>query len=144
MNAEQIEDIIKQDGVKVLLLQFSDLTGRTKVVEIESHRFRDIIDFGAWYDGSSVEGHARICESDMLLRPDLATFAVMPWTNTEFKSARLICDIYLPDGSPFAGDPRFILKKTLAEIAALGYGYYTAAELEFFLFERSELPRLIP
>ncbi len=145
MTIEQIEDLIKKEGVKTILLQFSDLTGRLKVVETESYRFSEIVKFGAWYDGSSVEGHARIYESDMLLKPDLETFAILPWTNTEFKAARVICDIYLPNGQPFLGDPRYILKKILREAKEMGFDYNTAAELEFFLFERSELPhRLAP
>lgn len=145
MTLEQIEDSIKKEGVKTILLQFSDLTGRIKVVETESYRFTEIVKFGAWYDGSSVEGHARICESDMLLKPDLSTFAILPWTNTEFKAARVICDIYLPNGQPFTGDPRYILKTVLNEAKEMGFDYNTAAELEFFLFERSELPnRLAP
>jgi glutamine synthetase len=146
MTIEQIEDLIKTEGVKTILLQFSDLTGKIKVVETESYRFRETVKFGAWYDGSSVEGHARIYESDMLLKPDLSTFAILPWTNTEFKAARIICDIYLPNGQPFIGDPRYILKKILSEAKEnFNFEYYTAAELEFFLFERSELPnRLAP
>lgn len=144
MDIQQIEEQIKKEGVKAILLQFSDLTSRIKVVETEAHRFGEIAKFGAWYDGSSVQGHARIFESDMLLRPDLNTFAILPWTNTEFKTARVICDIYLPNGAPFAGDPRYLLKKVMAEAKELGYDYYTAAELEFFLFERSRLPELAP
>lgn len=135
MTLEQIEDLIKQESVKTIILQFSDLTGRIKVVEIEAHRFNEIANYGAWYDGSSVEGHGRIYESDMLLKPDLSTFAILPWTNTEFKSARVICDIYMPAGQPFTGDPRFILKRILNEARVLGYEYNTAAELEFFLLK---------
>ncbi|MBU1130641.1 glutamine synthetase family protein [Patescibacteria group bacterium] len=144
MNLEQIEDLIKQDGIKTIILQFSDLTGRVKVVETEANRFKDIVTAGAWYDGSSVEGHARIYESDMLLKPDLDTFAVLPWTNTDFKSARVICDIFTTDGQPFSGDPRYILKRVLNEAREMGFEYFTAAELEFFLFERSQLPKLTP
>jgi glutamine synthetase len=144
MTLEQLSEIIKNEGVKSILLQFSDLTGKIKVVETESYRFPDIVNYGVWYDGSSVEGHARIYESDMLLKPDLATFAILPWTNTEYKSARIICDICLTNGQPFTGDPRYILKKTIAEAKAMGFDYYTAAELEFFLFERNALPKLVP
>jgi len=145
MNLAKIEETIKNDGVKSILLQFSDLNGRIKVVEIEAYRFNDVVETGAWYDGSSVEGHARIYESDMLLKPDLETFAILPWTNTEFKAARVICNICTPDGQPFTGDPRYILKKVLAEAKKMGFEYYTAAEFEFFLFEREELPhRLAP
>ncbi len=145
MDQEQIQEILKKEEVKTLLLQFSDLLGNIKVVEIEVHRFAETVENGIWYDGSSVEGHARIYESDMLLKPDLNTFAILPWTNTEFKTARLICDIFTTDGEPFEGDPRFILKKVVAQAKRLGFDYYTAAELEFFLFERNELPnRLAP
>jgi len=144
MDLEQIEDLIKQEGVKAVLLQFSDLTGKIKVVEIETKGFKEAAHHGKWYDGSSVEGHARIYESDMLLKPALETFAILPWTNTEFKSARVICDVCLPNGQPFNGDPRYILKKVLAQAKAMGWEYFTSAELEFFLFERNAMPRLVP
>lgn len=144
MNIDQINKTIAKEGIKAILLQFSDLTGTIKVVEIESNRFMEVAESGAWYDGSSVEGHARIYESDMLLKPDLDTFAVLPWTNTEFKSARIICDIYTPDNEPFTGDPRYILKTILKEAREMGFEYNTAAELEFFLFEREKLPVLFP
>jgi glutamine synthetase len=144
MNIDQIDKTIAKEKIKAILLQFSDLTGTIKVVEIESNRFKEVAESGAWYDGSSVEGHARIYESDMLLKPDLDTFAVLPWTNTEFKSARIICDIYTPDNKPFDGDPRYILKTVLKEAREMGFEYNTAAELEFFLFEREQLPILIP
>jgi glutamine synthetase len=144
MDLGKIENIIEKEGVKAILLQFSDLTGNIKVVETEISRLKDVVADGEWYDGSSVEGHARIYESDMLLKPDLESFAILPWTNTELKSARIICDIYAPDGQPFTGDPRYILKKVLREAKEMGFDYYTAAELEFFLFERENLPRLVP
>ncbi|PIS43088.1 MAG: glutamine synthetase [Candidatus Kerfeldbacteria bacterium CG08_land_8_20_14_0_20_40_16] len=144
MKLEQIEDIIKKEGVKAILLQFSDLTGNVKVVETEVSRLKDVVTDGEWYDGSSVEGHARIYESDMLLKPDLETFAILPWTNAELKSARIICNICTPDGQQFTGDPRYILRKVLEEAKEMGFDYYTAAELEFFLFERENLPQLTP
>lgn len=134
----------KAEKVKIVELQFSDLTGRLKKLEIEVSKLADTLKFGQWYDGSSVIGHARIFESDMRLVPDLATFAILPWQNQGNKIARFICDISTPDGKPFEGDPRFILKKALAEAKKLGFTYYVGPELEFFLFARDKLPQLVP
>ena len=91
---------------------------------------------GVWFDGSSIEGFARICESDMYLKPDVSTYAVIPWLNSnDGNTARFICDVFNPDGKPFEGDPRFILKKVIKEAAEMGYIFNTGPELEFFLFK---------
>lgn len=141
---ENILKEVKEKNIRVIELQFSDLTGRQKKLEIEASQLAGVINYGQWYDGSSVEGHARIAESDMQLVPDLATFAIFPWEDQGIKTARLICDIYTTENKPFDGDPRFILKKALAAAEELGYNYYVGPELEFFLLERDRLPQIIP
>ena len=105
---------------------------------IPVHKLEDVIDRNMWFDGSSVEGFTRIFESDMYLKPDLATFSVLPWTRGRGDStARLICDVYMPDGKPFEGDPRYILKKMLKKAESMGFSFNTGPELEFFLFKKN-------
>lgn len=137
------QDILKEckdRKVKFINLQFTDLTGGVKAVTIPTSKLEPGIDAGVWFDGSSIEGFTRIAESDMYLVPDLSTFAVLPWSNgnAETITARLICDIHMPDGSPFVGDPRAILKRQMARAKEMGYEFNTGPELEFFLLSRSD------
>jgi len=105
----------RPDGVKFLRLQFTDILGVIKNVEVPDRQFADALDGQVLFDGSSIEGFVRIEESDMYLRPDLATFQVFPWTDANgARVGRLICDIANPDGSPFAGCPRTTLKNAIA------------------------------
>jgi glutamine synthetase len=132
-----IFDRLEKDNVKFVNLQFTDLFGIIKSITIPSRHLDTAVEHGAWFDGSSVEGFARIHESDMYLKPDISTYAVIPWLASESgHTARLICDVYSPDGKPFKGDPRHILKKTMEEAEALGFEYKTGPEMEFFLFKR--------
>jgi glutamine synthetase len=124
--------------VQFINLQFSDIVGIVKQVSIPTHQWAQAVEDGIWFDGSSVEGFARIAESDMFLKPDLSTFAVIPWERQGLVTARVICDVYTPQGEPFPGDPRYVLKRALARAEALGYVYNTGPELEFFLFRRDD------
>ena len=124
----------KRDGIKFVQLQFTDLFGAVKEVTLPVQHLPESLEKGTWFDGSSIEGFARIHESDMYLLPDESTYAVLPFSNGSGKIARIICDVYRPNGKPFEGDPRQILKKTLAEAAKMGFIYNTGPELEFFLF----------
>lgn len=124
-------------GVRALRLQFTDLLGVNKNVEIPASRLPQALERGVLFDGSSIEGFAREAEADMLLRPDVTTFRVLPWGEPGERVARLICDIVLPDGTPFAGDPRAVLRRQLERAAALGYTVRTGVEVEFFLFEQA-------
>ncbi|MFH1224255.1 MAG: type I glutamate--ammonia ligase [Candidatus Diapherotrites archaeon] len=126
----------KNGGVKFVQLQFTDLFGAIKEVTIPARHLQESIEKGTWFDGSSIEGFARICESDMYLKPDESTYAVMPFAGPNGKTARLICDVYSPNGKPFPCDPRNILKNTLAKAREMGFTYNTGPELEFFLFRR--------
>ena len=99
-------------NVRFVSLQFTDIMGVVKNVHIPFHKFGDAVDHGLWFDGSSIEGFARIHESDMFLDPDLETFGIIPWERGETGStAKVICDVYTPDGEPFAGDPRGVLRR---------------------------------
>ncbi len=135
---DDIQEKAKKDGVKFVQLQFTDIHGMAKAVTIPVSKLGESLEKGTWFDGSSIEGFTRICESDMFLKPDPETYSVIPWENGNHTTARLICDIYTPDGKPFEGDPRQILKKVMAEARDLGYEYNVGPELEFFLFRRNE------
>jgi glutamine synthetase len=115
-------------------LQFTDILGVNKNVEIPASQFEKALAGDIMFDGSSIEGFVRIEESDMLLAPDLSTFQVFPWGDPDARIARLICDINLPDGSPFPGDPRGVLKRQIARAAEMGFTMNAGMEAEFFLF----------
>jgi len=131
-----VMDRVRADGVQFISLQFTDIFGTLKSVTIPVGRLQDCLTLGTWFDGSSIQGFARICESDMLLRPDPSTYCVVPWRPREPGEARMICDISRPDGQPFEGDPRFILKRALQRAQEMGFVYNVGPELEFFLLER--------
>lgn len=136
MTKEQILAKIEEHSVRFLNLQFTDIVGIIKNITIPISQIDAALDHGVWFDGSSIEGFARIAESDMYLVLDLDTFALIPWESTgDYTTARFICDVYTPDGQPFAGDPRGALKRVMADAHAMGYIYNTGPELEFFLFK---------
>jgi len=128
---------VKDDGVKFISLQFTDVTGAVKSVDMPVWRLSEALEDGIWFDGSSVEGFARIQASDMRLVLDAATYAVLPWSPEEGRRARVFCDIYLPDGNPFPGDPRGTLKRMLEKVEARGWTFNVGPEPEFFLFRRN-------
>lgn len=142
---ERADEIIARENIHFINFQFTDIAGIVKQVMIPVDQWPVAVDHGVWFDGSSVEGFARIAESDMYLVPDLSTFAQIPWKEDgELPTARVICDVFTPDGEPFAGDPRHVLKRALAEARKLGYTYHTGPELEFFLFRRDADGGLLP
>jgi glutamine synthetase len=132
----QILERTEREKVKFLRLQFTDILGTIKNVEIPDRQFEEALDGHIMFDGSSIEGFVRIEESDMYLRPDLSTFRIFPWAGPTGETvARMICDIYTPDGTPFAGCPRTTLKKVIALAASKGYRMKAGPEAEFFLFQ---------
>jgi glutamine synthetase len=128
---------VKEDNVRYISLQFTDVTGAVKSVDMPASRLPGALEDGVWFDGSSVEGFARIQESDMRLVIDPATYAMLPWTPAELRRGRVFCDIYQPDGAPFAGDPRGTLKRLLEKIEQRGWTFNVGPEPEFFLFKRN-------
>ena len=144
MNKDHLLSQVKEDKVKFFSLQFTDVTGAVKSVDMPIHRLESALDEGVWFDGSSVEGFARIQESDMRLVIDPKTYAVLPWSPAELRRARLFCDIFQPDGLPFAGDPRGTLRRMLAKIERRGWTYLVGPEPEFFLFRRNGTESIHP
>jgi glutamine synthetase len=135
---------VEQDHIRFIDLQFTDVVGVVKNVTIPAHELPEALKNGIWFDGSSIEGFARVAESDMHLRPDVSTFAVIPWLSGEDATARLICDVYTPEGEPFAGDPRAVLRRALADAESMGFRFNTGPELEFFLLKPNPDGSLIP
>ncbi|HAA38229.1 MAG TPA: type I glutamate--ammonia ligase [Firmicutes bacterium] len=139
---EEIVQLVKELNIKFIRLQFVDVFGISKNVAIPVEQLDKALDGELMFDGSSIEGFVRIEESDMYLRPDINTFTVFPWqTYHGVAEARLICDVYNSDGTPFAGCPRNVLRRVIAEAAALGYTMYAGPEAEFFLFHKDDQGR---
>ncbi|HTC24767.1 MAG TPA: glutamine synthetase beta-grasp domain-containing protein, partial [Gemmatimonadales bacterium] len=130
-----IQQLAERFGVDFLRLQFTDILGVNKNVEVPRIQFEKALDGEIMFDGSSIEGFVRIEESDMLLKPDLATFRLLPYDDEGGRVARLLCDIHTPDGDPFVGCPRHTLKRQIARAKKLGFTMMAGCEAEFFLFE---------
>lgn len=135
MDAKDLIKRTKEDKVNFISLQFTDVLGSVKSVDMPLHNLEGALEDGVWFDGSSVEGFARIQESDMRLILDPDTYAVLPWSPEGSRRARIFCDIYTPDGKPFEGDPRGTLKRVLKRVAERGWTYNIGPEPEFFLFK---------
>lgn len=135
---EDIVNLVKDEDVEFIRLQFTDMFGSLKNVAITASQLEKALDNECMFDGSSIEGFVRIEESDMYLHPDLSTMAIFPWRPQQGKVARLICDVYRPSGEPFEGDPRYILKCALKEASDMGYIFEVGPECEFFLFHTDE------
>jgi glutamine synthetase len=126
---------IEERNIRFIRLWFSDVLGTLKSVAIAPAELENAFDEGIGFDGSAIEGFARITESDMLAKPDPATFSILPWRTEAPGAARMFCDITMPDGSPSHSDPRNVLRRTLDKAAKMGYTCYTHPEIEFFLFK---------
>jgi glutamine synthetase len=128
----------KDQDIKFIRLWFTDILGFLKSFAITVEELEQALEEGMGFDGSSIEGFARIDESDMVAMPDATTFSALPWRPRERGVARMFCDIVHPDGTPFEGDPRFVLKRNLKRASDLGFRFYVGPELEFFYFRNSE------
>ncbi len=135
LDKEKILKLCKEEKVRFLRLQFTDILGINKNVEVPESQFVKALDGEIMFDGSSIQGFVRIEESDMVLKPDLESFRIFPWADERGKVARVICDVVQPDGSPFPGCPRSALKRVVAEAAKMGYTPMLGPEAEFFLFQ---------
>ncbi|NDJ60092.1 MAG: glutamine synthetase [Chloroflexi bacterium] len=147
MSKEAVLAAVEEQQVRFVALWFTDILGAVKSVTVPANRLSDVIDDGLHFDGSSIEGFARVAESDMVLRPDLNTFMVLPWGAPDERLARLICTVHSPEGDPFIGDPRHVLIKVLKRAEEMGYTLKAGMELEFFLFhlhpENGATPRVL-
>jgi glutamine synthetase len=149
MNDDRSESIdyvlqsAREHDVKFIRLWFADILGSLKSVAITVGELPEALEEGIGFDGSSIEGFARIDESDMIAMPDPETFAILPWRPTENRVARIFCDIQMPDGSPFEGDSRYVLRRNLKRASDLGYTFYVGPELEYFYFANSETPQVL-
>lgn len=135
---QDIMRLVEEEDIEFIRLQFTDMFGMLKNVAITAGQLEKALDNKCVFDGSSIEGFVRIDESDMYLYPDLNTFEIFPWRPQQGKVARMICDVYHPNGTPFEGDPRYILKKVLKEAADMGYSFNVGPECEFFLFHTDD------
>ena len=138
---EDIIRIVEEEDVEFIRLQFTDMFGMLKNVALTASQLERALDNQCIFDGSAIDGFVRIEESDMYLYPDYNTFEIFPWRPQQGKVARLICDVYRPNGEPFEGDPRYVLKKVLKEAERMGYTFHVGPECEFFLFDTDESGR---
>lgn len=135
---EDVFRLVEEEDVEFIRLQFTDMFGNLKNIAITANQLAKALDNKCMFDGSAIDGFVGIEESDMYLYPDLSTLEIFPWRPQQGKVARMICDIHRPDGSPFYGDPRLVLKKAISEAAELGYTFEVGPECEFFLFNTDE------
>ncbi len=136
-SAEDVIRMCKENCIEFIRLQFVDIFGVMKNIAITVNELEKALENKIMFDGSSIEGFVRIEESDMILYPDPSTYTELPWLS-EHKIARMICDVYRPDGTPFEGDPRYVLKKAINEAKEMGFDFFVGPECEFFLFEMDE------
>jgi len=136
---EYVLKMAKENDVRFIRMWFTDILGVLKSFAITVDELEGALEEGMGFDGSSIEGFARIDESDMIAKPDPDTFQILPWRPLEHNAvARMFCDIIKPGGEPFEGDPRYVLKRNLKKAADLGFTYYVGPELEFFYFKDSK------
>jgi glutamine synthetase len=142
-DAKDVMELCKKNNVKFIRLWFSDIHGMLKSFAVPFEELDMAFKEGMGFDGSSIKGFARIDESDMIARPDPSTFTMLPWRPKEKAVARMFCDIYEPDGTPYKGDPRYVLKRNLEKAKKKGYTLYLGPELEYFYFSSSKCPETL-
>lgn len=135
---------LEERGIRFVRLWFTDVLGYLKSVAIAPAELDNAFAEGIGFDGSAIEGFARVTESDMLAKPDAATFTILPWRTQAPGAAKMFCDITMPDGTPSQSDPRYVLKRTLQKAAQMGYTCYTHPEIEFFLFKNAPAKGVAP
>jgi glutamine synthetase len=146
MNCKTVEDVmkvVKEKNASFIQFWFTDVLGILKSFAVTPSQLDEGLTEGMGFDGSSIEGFARIEESDMIAKPDPTTFQFLPWRGQEKPVARMFCDILQPDGSPYEGDPRYVFKRVLKRVADQGYTFYLGPELEYFYFANNEEPKII-
>ncbi|TFF93242.1 MAG: hypothetical protein EU544_06170, partial [Promethearchaeota archaeon] len=139
--SEKVIELVNEQDIKFIYLQFTDIHGIIKSFEINSKRIEDFLEDGENFDGSSITGYGAIEESDKVAIPDPSTFYILPWRKKN-KVARFICDIYKPDGDRYEGDPRYILQRQVKKAADMGLTFYCAPEMEFFILDNKNKEHL--
>lgn len=142
-DAKDVMELCKKHNVKFIRLWFTDIHGMLKSFAVPIEELGMAFKEGMGFDGSSIKGFARIDESDMIARPDPATFTLLPWRPKEKAVAKVFCDIYEPDGTPYKGDPRYVLKRNVEKAKKKGYTFYLGPELEFFYFKSNKCPETL-
>jgi glutamine synthetase len=142
-NPEDVKRAVNDLDVSFIQFWFPDVLGFLKSFAATPSELEEGLIEGMGFDGSSIEGFARIQESDMVAKPDPATFQLLPWRGVDRPVARMFCDILNPDGSPYEGDPRYIFKRLLNKVADRGYTFYIGPELEFFCFKDNKIPEMV-
>src|SRR5437867_924194 len=137
---EYVLRTVEERGIRFIRLWFTDILGQLKSVAITPQELESAFDEGISFDGSAIDGYSRIQEADMVARPDPTTFGLLPWSQKGEGSARMFCDIYNPDGTPFEGDPRHVLRRNLERAAERGFTFYVGPEIEWFYFQGSDPP----
>ncbi len=141
---KDVMELVREHDVRFVKLWFSDIHGQLKSFAIHVDELEMAFDEGMGFDGSSIKGFARIDESDMIARPDPTTFTLLPWSSKEHPIARMFCDIFEPDGTPYKGDPRYVLKKSLEKMKSMGFtNFYLGPELEYFYFRSEKSPETL-
>jgi len=143
LSKDDVVRLADEEGVKFIRLWFTDVLGFLKSIAMTRRELEKALEEGMGFDGSSIEGFARVQESDMVAIPDPSTFAILPQSPANGRTARMFCDIVQPDGRPYEGDPRYALKRMLAKAAAMGYTMYVGPELEFFYFKSSSATEVL-
>src|SRR6187431_1400109 len=138
--AEEVTKFVAERGVRFVRLWFTDVLGQLKSFSINASELEDAFEGGMGFDGSSITGFNPIEESDMIAMPDPSTFAVLPWRAEENATGRMFCDVLVPGGEPYEGDPRYVMRRALERAQSMGFDTYNIGpELEFFYFRESEL-----
>jgi len=135
MDAAKVLEAIEREKITVIRLWFTDILGSLKGFAVTPRELEGALKEGMGFDGSSIEGFVRIEESDLIAMPDPSTFRILPWKTADERAASMICDIFTPDGKPYEGDPRYVLKRMIKKVADMGYTYYVGPELEYFYFK---------
>ncbi len=140
---EEILHLVKEKGIKTIQLWFVDILGTLKCISITDGELSDALKYGKGFDGSSVTGFAEAQESDIIAKPDPDTFTILPWTKKDSPTGRMFCDILNPDTTPYAGDPRYALKRILQRARQMGFGFYVGPEIEYFYFKTDKRPEVL-
>ena len=140
MDISKVLEVIEREKITVIRLWFTDILGRLKGFAITPRELEGAMTEGMGFDGSSIEGFVRIEESDLIAMPDPSTFRILPWKTADERAASMICSIFKPDGKPYEGDPRYVLKRMIQKVSDMGYTYYVGPELEYFYFKDADNP----